>query len=301
MRSNSEQLAVRQKICLLAFSWNCTYLPSRAVKNYFKRRWSLVESRGMKRWTSAKIATLKGRQRFSCVTAYDAVSGRLADEAGFELILVGDSLGNTALGFENTLAVTQAMMLHHTAAVARAVDNALVVGDMPFMSYQGNPDDALLHAGAFLQEAGADAVKLEGGTFRAPLIERFVRNGIPVLGHIGLTPQSLQVMGLKKQGKTAAAAQALLADAQALSQAGAFAIVLECVPDDVAGEIARATPVPVISCGSGDQCDATILVYNDVVGLTLENKPSFAKAYGDAAQTIRDALKAYRHEVTRTE
>lgn len=248
----------------------------------------------MKRWTTAKISALKGVRRFTCVTAYDAVSGQLADEAGFELVLVGDSLGNTVLGYPNTLAVTQNIMLHHTAAVVRGVKDALVVADMPFLSYQVSDDEALRNAGAYLQQAGADAVKLEGGAIRVPLVRRLVQNGIPVLGHIGLTPQSIQVTGLSRQGKTDEAVAKLTRDAQALADAGAFAIVLECVPEAPAETIAKAVPVPVIGCGSGNHCDATILVFNDVVGLTLGHKPSFANSYGNAAETIRQALAAYR-------
>ncbi len=252
----------------------------------------------MKLWTCAKIGALKGLRRFACVTAFDAVSARIADEAGFALVLAGDSLGNTVLGFDSTLPVTLEMMLHHTAAVARGTRDALVVADMPFMSYQASEDEGVRNAGRFLQEAGADAVKLEGGVLRVPLVKRCVANGIPVLGHIGLLPQSVLALGgYRMQGKSEAAVEALEADALALADAGVFALVLECVPEDVGERIAKACPVPVIGCGAGNRCDGSVLVFSDVVGLSEGARPAFAKQYGNAAQVMREACKAYKLDV----
>lgn len=252
----------------------------------------------MKMWTCSKIAALKGKQRFACVTASDAVSGCIADSADIPLILVGDSLGMTVLGFSSTLPVTMEMMLHHTAAVVRGVKNALVVADMPFMSYQTSEADAIRNAGRFLQEAGADAVKIEGGAFRAPLVSALVQNGIPVLGHIGLTPQSVLTMGgFKRQGKTPAAVRQLLKDAKTLQSAGVFAVVVECVPDEVGKLLSESLSVPVIGIGAGSACDAQILVFNDLVGLTGDQKPSFAGCFGNAGQVMRRACEQFRKSV----
>lgn len=249
-------------------------------------------------WTCSKITALKGKQRFACVTASDAVSGRIADSAGIPLVLVGDSLGMTVLGFSSTLPVTMEMMLHHTAAVVRGVKDALVVADMPFMSYQVSEADAIRNAGRFLQEAGANAVKIEGGEFRASLIRILTQNGIPVLGHVGLTPQSVQTMGgFKRQGKTPAAVRQLVKDAKALEAADVFALVVECVPDEVGKLLSESVSVPVIGIGAGSACDGQILVFNDLVGLTGDLKPSFAGCFGNAGQVMRHACEAFRKSV----
>lgn len=252
----------------------------------------------MKLWNVAKFKASKGVCKLPCVTAYDAAFARLADAAGLPLILVGDSLGMTMLGYASTLPVTLEEMLHHTAAVARATRDALVVGDMPFLSYQISTAEALRNAGRFLQEAGADAVKIEGGAFRTPLVETLVQNGIPVLGHIGLTPQSVNVFGgYKVQGRTREAAEQLMADVRALADAGAFGVVLECVPPDIAAEVTQASPVPVIGIGAGAACDGQVLVMHDLLGLSEGAPPKFVKPYAALAKAVRKAFRAYAEDV----
>lgn len=252
----------------------------------------------MKTWNVAKIAASKGVCKLPCVTAYDYVSARLAEAAGIPLLLVGDSLGMAVLGYDSTLPVTMDVMLHHTAAVARGATDALVVADMPFLSYQVSVSEAIRNAGRFLQEAGADAVKIEGGAFRADLVRTLVQNGIPVLGHIGLTPQSLNVMGgYKIQGKTREAAAQLLDDAQALAMAGAFAIIIECVPPDIAAAVTATCPVPVIGIGAGPVCDGQVLVMHDLLGLSERTPPRFVKPYAALAETMRTAFQTYANEV----
>jgi 3-methyl-2-oxobutanoate hydroxymethyltransferase len=253
----------------------------------------------MKQWTALQIKNSKGRQRLACLTAYDAGMARLLDEAGIPLILVGDSVANTMLGHDTTLPVTLDQMLHHTAAVARGVAGALVVGDMPFMSYQAGDDQAVLNAGRFLQEAGADAVKLEGGRLRAGLIRRLVDNGIPVMGHIGLTPQSVLALGgYKVQGRQQEAAAALLADAEALDKAGVFSLVLEAVPAALAQAITQAVSVPTIGIGAGPACDGQILVLHDMLGLTPPGATAkFVKRYAELGVAVSQAAQHYRSEV----
>ena len=250
------------------------------------------------KWTAPKIRALKGRGRFATLTAYDFVSARLLDEAGLPLILVGDSLGNTVLGYDSTLPVTLDDIVHHTAAVARGVKQAMVIADLPFMTYQVSPAQALKSAGRCLQEGGADGVKIEGGAFRAPTVRALVRNGIPVVGHIGLLPQNVRAMGgYKVQGRTAAEADALREDALALAEAGVFAMVLEGIPAAVAGAITAAVPVPTIGIGAGPQCDAQILVWHDLLGLGGDKTPKFVKRYADLAGATRQAISAYKAEV----
>jgi len=250
------------------------------------------------KWTAPKIKALKGRLKVTSMTAYDALSARYADEAGIPLILVGDSLAMTVLGYETTLPVSMDEMVHHTAAVSRGVRNGLVVADMPFMSYQGTPEHAIENAGRFIKEAGADAVKIEGGTLRVSFVEKFVANGIPVLGHIGLTPQSVKEMGgFKMQGKTDEAAHQLMNDAAALEQAGAFALVLECVPPELAQKITTAVNIPTIGIGVGPHCDGQILVFTDVLGMGLGHVPKFVKQFADLKPQIQQALSAYKAEV----
>jgi len=250
------------------------------------------------KWTAPKIKALKGEQKVASLTAYDTLSARYADEAGVPLILVGDSLAMTVLGYETTLPVTMDEMVHHTAAVSRGVQNGLVVADMPFMSYQGTTEHAMENAGRFIKEAGADAVKIEGGAMRVGLVEKLVANGIPVLGHIGLTPQSVkEIGGFKMQGKTDEAAQKLLADAAALEQAGAFAMVLECVPPELAQKITTSITIPTIGIGAGPHCDGQILVFTDVLGMGQGHVPGFVKKFADLKPQIQQALSAYKDEV----
>lgn len=249
-------------------------------------------------WTAPKIKALKGREKIVSLTAYDYAMARLVDAAGIHLVLVGDSLGMTMLGYENTLPVTMDDMVHHTAAVARGVKTALVVGDMPFLSYHASAEQAILNAGRFIQEGGANAVKIEGGAFREPLIHALVQNGIPVLGHIGLTPQSIEVMGgYKVQGRNHAGAQQLLEDARAVEEAGAFALVLEAMPSDLAAEITAAAKIPTIGIGAGPACDGQVLVLHDVLGLYGDFKPKFVKRYADLGAQIVEILKQYKQEV----
>ncbi|MDD4102049.1 MAG: 3-methyl-2-oxobutanoate hydroxymethyltransferase [Kiritimatiellae bacterium] len=252
----------------------------------------------MKVWNVAKIMASKGVERLPCVTAYDYAFAKLADAAGIPLLLVGDSLGMAVMGHSSTLPVTMEAMLHHTAAVVRGAGSALVVADMPFLSYQISISEGLRNAGRFLQEAGADAVKIEGGAFRAELVRALVQNGIPVLGHIGLTPQSCNVIGgYKVQGRTRADADRLVEDATALAAAGVFALVLECVPPDIAAHVTAAVPVPVIGIGAGAACDGQVLVMHDLLGLTDRKPPKFVKEYADLAGTVQTAFATYAAEV----
>jgi len=252
----------------------------------------------MKAWTATRIQASKGREKLACLTAADAAVARLLDQAGVPLILVGDSLGMTTLGYETTLPVTLADMLHHTAAVVRGVQQALVIADMPFMTYQVSAAQALKHAGRLVQEAGADGVKIEGGRIRARTVARLVANGIPVLGHLGLTPQSVRAMGgYKVQGRAPDEARAMLADAQALEAAGVFAIVLECIPEVLGREITAAVGVPTIGIGAGRYCDGQILVTSDVLGIDSGVSPKFTKRYANVGDTMSQAFKAYVRDV----
>lgn len=253
----------------------------------------------MKFWTTRKIRQTKGVHKLACLTAYDFTSAKLMDEAGIPLILVGDSLAMTVLGYDSTLSATMDQMLHHTMAVARGTTRALVVADMPFMSYQISTEQALTNAGRFLKEAAADAVKIEGGALRAPLITAMVANGIPVLGHIGLTPQSVKAFGgYHVQGQSATEAEQLRADAAALTKAGVFAIVLECIPAELAAEITSSIPVPTIGIGAGAGCDGQVLVMHDMLGLFDAFKPRFVKQYANIGMTMRQAFQDYVREVS---
>ncbi len=248
-------------------------------------------------WTVARIRALKGR-RFACVTATDAVTARWADAAGIPLVLVGDSLAMTVLGHSTTLPATMEAMLHHTAAVVRGAGRALVIADMPFMSYQVSDDQALANAGRFLQEAGAAGVKIEGGRVRAGTVRRLVDNGIPVLGHIGLLPQSVRAMGgYPVQGRRPSDAARLIADARALEAAGAFAIVLEGMPPAVARRITSSVKVPTIGIGAGPHCDGQILVIHDLLGLAAGRAPKFVRRYAELGAQAVAALEQYRRDV----
>lgn len=250
------------------------------------------------RWTAERIKALKGAGHFACLTAYDFTTARWVDEVGIPLVLVGDSLAQAMLGFSTTLPVTLDQMLHHVAAVARGVSRALVVADMPFMSYQVSTEQALTNAGRFVKEAGADAVKLEGGAFRADTIRALVQNGIPVLGHIGLTPQSLrQTGGYKVQGRKEADAERLIADAKALQEAGVFALVVECVPGELGRVLTEAVTVPTIGIGAGAACDGQVLVTHDLLGLSSGRVPSFAKRYAELGAQMKQAFTNYKADV----
>lgn len=252
----------------------------------------------MTSWTASRIRAAKGKQKLACLTAYDYSTARLVDEAGIELILVGDSLAMTMLGYRNTLPVTVEEMLHHTKAVVRGVANALVVADLPFLSYEVSPGQAVATAGRFVKEAGAGAVKIEGGAFRVPIVRALLQNGIPVLGHIGLTPQSInETGGYRVQGKSAAAAARLLQDARALEKAGVFALVIECVPATLGARITRAVKIPTIGIGAGPKCDGQILVVHDLLGLYSGVSPRFVKRYADLGTQMKTAFSAYRREV----
>ena len=247
--------------------------------------------------TPRDITAMKGREKIACLTAYDFRTARILDDAGIPLILVGDSVGTTLLGFDNTLPVTLDDILRHTAAVVRGVRHALVVADMPFMTYQASIELALLNCGRVLQETGAQAVKIEGGEFRAPAIRSLVQNGIPVLGHIGLTPQSVQTLGMRVQGRGDEAARQLIADARAVEAAGAFAVVVETVPAALGAQVAEAVHIPVIGIGAGPGCDGQILVINDLLGLSGDFKPKFVKRYADLGTQIAQAAAAYKTDV----
>lgn len=248
--------------------------------------------------TTATIRALKQAHRsIVMITAYDFPSGRLADEAGADMILVGDSLGMTVLGFDSTLPVTLEQMLHHTAAVTRGASRALVVADMPFLTYQVTAEEAVRNAGRFIAEAGAAAVKVEGGVAIAPTVRRIVDAGIPVMGHVGLTPQSVHALGgYRVQGKEAGAALKLIGDCRALEHAGAFAVVLECIPAELAAIVSKALTIPTIGIGAGVGCDGQVQVLNDLLGMG-EFTPRHAKRYAEIGDEIRGAISRYADDV----
>jgi 3-methyl-2-oxobutanoate hydroxymethyltransferase len=252
-----------------------------------------------KKITVASIAKMNTEgEKIAALTAYDFPTATLADEAGVDIILVGDSLGMVVLGYENTLRVTMSDMLHHASAVTRACPRALVVGDMPFMSFQESKERAARNAGRFVKKAGVDAVKLEGGENVAETVEYIVGASIPVMGHIGLTPQSiLKFGGYKVQGKKADDAERLIKDAKALEEAGCFAIVLEGIPWRLAQRITSELTVPTIGIGAGPHCSGQVLVLHDVVGLFSKYAPKFVKRYIEAGDLIKDAFVRYVTEV----
>lgn len=236
--------------------------------------------------------------RITMLTAYDYLTARAVDLSGMDSILVGDSLGMVVLGYENTLSVTMADMLHHCRAVSRGASRALLIGDMPFMSYQVNSQEAVRNAGRFLQEAGMDAVKLEGGRESLDAIQAIIGSGIPVMGHLGLTPQSVhQLGGYKTQGTTATAARRLLEDAILLEESGCFGIVLESIPARIAEYISTRLSIPTIGIGAGGGCDGQVLVTQDLLGLYNKFTPKFVKQYADLHKNIIVALTAYKKEV----
>lgn len=239
----------------------------------------------------------KGQQPVSMLTAYDYNTARTIDEAGIDMILVGDSLGNVMLGYENTLAVTVDDMIHHGKAVCRGAKQAFVVIDMPFMSYQASVEEAVRNAGRIMKETNCQAVKLEGGVEYADRIKAIVQAGIPVVAHIGLTPQSFNALGgYKVQGKSLEQAQKLIQDAEAVAEAGAFAITLECVPAPLAKLITKQTDALTIGIGAGNGCDGQVLVYQDMLGFTGGFVPKFVKQYADLHSVMLEAFKQYKEE-----
>lgn len=237
-------------------------------------------------------------QKISMLTAYDYTTAKLIDEAGVHMILVGDSLGMTMLGYENTLEVTMEDMIHHGRAVTRGAKETMVVVDMPFMSYQTSVYDAVVNAGRLVKEGGAQAVKLEGGAKVCPHIKAITEASIPVMAHLGLTPQSVNEFGgFKVQGKSFDAARTLIEDAKKVEAAGAFAIVLECVPDKLAKMITEAVSIPTIGIGAGPDCDGQVLVYQDMLGMYGDMQPKFAKRFVNAGEIMKQAFAQYCKEV----
>jgi len=238
------------------------------------------------------------KKKITCLTAYDYPTARLMDEAGVDVVLVGDSVAMVVLGYESTLPLTMEESLHHTKAVRRGVQRALVVADMPFGTYQGDMNEALKNAVRFVKEAGAEAVKVEGGERRLEVIARLTEAEIPVMGHVGLTPQSVHAMGgYRVQGKTERAAEQLLRDARAVEAAGAFAIVLEGIPRELAAEITKSVRIPTIGIGAGPDCDGQILVLHDLLGLTFQEPPKFARRYANIGEVISQAVREYCEDV----
>jgi len=251
------------------------------------------------RVTINQIKEMKQKgEKIAMLTAYDYVTAKIVDEAGVPLILVGDSLGMVVLGYDSTIPVTLEVMLHHTKAVVKGTKNALVVGDMPFMTYQISVEEAIRNAGRFLQETGCQAVKLEGGVTMADKVRKIVDCGIPVMGHIGLTPQSInQLGGHRIQGKTPETAKRLLEDAIALEKAGAFAVVLETVPAPLSALITRKINIPTIGIGAGAGCDGQVQVINDILGSYTDFVPKHAKQYAKVADIMSNAISQYYDEV----
>jgi 3-methyl-2-oxobutanoate hydroxymethyltransferase len=248
------------------------------------------------------VSSLREKKRhhqpITCLTAYDYASARLVDEAGIDMVLVGDSLAMTMLGYENTLSVTIDEMLHHARAVRRAVKHALLVVDMPYGSYHVGVDEAVRNAARYVKEAGAEAVKIEGGEKRADLIRHIIDAEIPVAGHIGLTPQSVNVMGgYKVQGKDLSAIERLMRDAVALDRAGVACIYLEGIPREVAAMITAEVETPTIGIGAGPECDGQVLVFHDILNLTFQQPAKFVRRYADAAALITQAVQSFRADV----
>lgn len=242
------------------------------------------------------IAYKQRGERFSMLTAYDALTAKLLDEAGIPVLLVGDSLAQVVLGYDSTIPVTVDEMLHHTRAVARGTKNALVVGDMPFASFQGSVDEGMRNAFRFLKEGNAHAVKLEGA--HVDLVRKLTMAGVPVMGHLGLTPQSVNMFGgYKVQGRSEEQAERILLDAKGLEEAGCFSLVLECVPTELANKISKALDIPTIGIGAGPGCDGQVLVIQDLLGLT-ERIPRFVKRYADGSKMVTDAATQFKNDVS---
>ena len=249
--------------------------------------------------TARKIIEKKIKgEKIVTLTSYDYAFAKIVDKCGIDLILVGDSLSMVVLGYRNTLAVTMDEMIHHTKAVSRGVENAMLVGDMPFLSYKVDIKDAVKNAGRFIQEGGAEAVKVEGGTEIIPIIEAMIKADIQVMGHIGLTPQAIyQFGGFLVQGKTVKAAQNLIQAAQNLQAAGVFSIVLESIPWQIAKLITESVDIPTIGIGAGPYCDGQILVLHDMLGIFTDIKPKFLKYFGNIGEAIQKAIRNYKGEV----
>lgn len=252
-----------------------------------------------KKLTIADIIAMKQNgEKITVLTAYDAGFAAYLDQCGIDMVLVGDSLGMVILGYESTVPVTMEEMLHHCRAARKGCKRALLVGDMPFLSFQADIRDAVYNAGRFLKEAGCDAVKLEGGEEVCDTVRAMVRAGIPVMGHIGLTPQTAsQLGGYKVQGRDRDSAKKVIRDAKALEDAGVFAVVLECIPDKLASVITASIRIPTIGIGAGSDCDGQVLVTHDLLGLFEKHVPRFVKAYANLSPQIRDAVTAFRDEV----
>jgi len=259
----------------------------------------MSEVPGQRRVTTAALQAMKGRgERISALTGYDHFAAQVLDEAGVDVILVGDTLGMTMLGYDTTLPVTMEEMLHHARAVARGASRALVVGDMPFGSYQGAIRDGVHNAIRFVKEAGAGAVKLEGGRRMAETVEAIVQSGVPVMAHIGFRPQEILVQGgYRVVGRDGATAGRLRDDAAALEGAGAFAVVLECIPTELAGAITRSLQIPTIGIGAGPDCDGQVLVWHDMLGMFPRFKPRYVKRYAELHGVIAGAVQEYIRDV----
>ena len=254
----------------------------------------------MKNTVTTFKSARESNEKLSMLTAYDYSTAKLMDEAGINGILVGDSLGNVVLGYEDTLSVTMEDMIHHGRAVARGAKNSLVVVDMPFMSYQTSVYDAVKNAGRLMKEGRAGAVKLEGGKEVSEAINAITNAGIPVMAHLGLTPQSINAFGgFKVQGKSEEAAKKLINDAKAVEEAGAFALVLECVPEKLAKLITESISIPTIGIGAGKYCDGQILVYQDMLGMFSDFTPKFVKKYADIGSVMKEAFKEYHNEINK--
>jgi 3-methyl-2-oxobutanoate hydroxymethyltransferase len=253
----------------------------------------------LQKMTAKKIIEKKHRgEKIITITSYDYSIAKIIDECGFDLILVGDSLSMVVLGYKNTLSVTMDEMIHHTKAVSRGISNAMLVGDMPFLSYKIDNKEAVKNAGRFIQEGGAEGVKVEGGTEICPIIRKIIDADIQVMGHIGLTPQAIyQFGGFMVQGKTIEAAKKLVLDAKNLENEGVFSIVLESIPWQIAKLITKSINIPTIGIGAGPYCDGQIIVINDMLGIFTDFKPKFLKYFGDIGENIRKALKSYSDEV----
>jgi 3-methyl-2-oxobutanoate hydroxymethyltransferase len=256
-----------------------------------------------KKITPVDVQAMKNEgKKISMLTAYDYPMALLEDRAGIDIILVGDSLGMTVLGYENTIPVTMDEMIHHTKAVTRGAKYALVIGDMPFMSYNTSEREAILNAGRFIKEGGADAVKLEGGASVKDVVRAIVRAGIPVMGHIGLTPQTISMLGgFKVQGKDAQAAQKIIDDALLLEDAGAFSVVLEAIPAPISKKITERLKIPTIGIGAGIDCDGQVLVVHDMLGLFDRFTPKFVKRYVNLSELMLKAFASYKEEVLKGE
>ena len=252
----------------------------------------------MKNTVSTFLSMKQNGERLTEITSYDYTTAKLVEKAGINAILVGDSLGMTMMGYDTTLPVTMEDMIHHTAAVSRGAQNALVVADMPFLSYQTSVYDAVVNAGRLMKEGRAGAVKLEGGKLVCEQIRAIVNASIPVVAHLGMTPQSVNTLGgFKVQGKTAEAARKLLEDAKAVEEAGAFALVMECVPAKLAALVTKTLHIPTIGIGAGAGCDGQVLVYQDMLGMFMDYQPKFVRKFAEVGKTMQDAFVTYRNEI----